>query len=1133
MAYGIIKIDTITFTDGGIDKSVAISGLVQNPTFTGSVTVTGTISGNTVRGQTISGVTITGTTAQFTSGTFTSLTGVTVTGTTASFTSGNFTNISGGTHTITSGVFASGTAANPSISFVSDPNSGIYSPGADQVAISTNGTGRLFIDSSGRVGVLNSSPSYVFDVTGQARIAGDFHVSGGSVIDGISQDLFLQGNTGYGIIFRTNGSTERMRLDSSGRLGLGTSSPSANLESQGNVSSTTLFSGFQGLRIQNANGSAFGVSADINLVAGTGSDNRGAAIGAIYDSATSGNHLYFATNGSSVTSNDTLTERLRITAAGNVGIGVTNPTRLFHANDSANEIVARFSSGQSSSWAQFAASGNGTASRVGSPDGSATASLAFMTNDAERARIDSSGRLLVGTSTALSNISIAGTLGAPTFQVQGATGAAAGAVLTRTTAGSAFLTFNAGSSGNNVASGNGIGNIQFNGFDGTNYINGASISAAVDGTPGANDMPGRLVFSTTADGASSPTERMRITSAGNVGIGATDTPAEKLEVRDGNIGLDSAGSTVGDRTTERFYKRTDNGSSNGMAAIGMNGAGTNGFLGEIKFYTGASDVFNASLSERARIDSSGRLLVGTSSALTGTSGYNDGALQVSNSTSGQGGAAGLAAFAWDTGTGPNDAPIVQLNKSASATRGTHTIVGDGNTLGSVVFSGSDGTNFAEAARIEAEVDGTPGANDMPGRLVFSTTADGASSPTERMRITSGGNVGIGTTSPEQLLDCRGSSSDNVAIRVTNNETGVDTYLISTGSAYSNDGVTSGCSFLTGDGDVAIGPFAASKTLQFINNGERARIDSSGRLLVGTSSARSNLFAGTLATNLLLEGTSFAPSAAAFVRNETSGSGSAVVLGRSRGTANGANTVVTADDGLGLISYQGADGTNLVEAARISAAVDGTPGTNDMPGRLVFSTTADGASSTTERMVIKSNGDIRINQNTTSTPGLANTTAGVAIESTNAIFASRASGIALFLNRNNDGATAEFHQSGNVVGTISVTASATAYNTSSDYRLKENIVPLTGAANRLNQLQVKRFNFIADPDKTVDGFIAHEAQAVVPECVTGTKDEVDADGNPVYQGIDQSKIIPLVVAALQEALAEIETLKTRLADAGIN
>jgi hypothetical protein len=114
-----------------------------------------------------------------------------------------------------------------------------------------------------------------------------------------------------------------------------------------------------------------------------------------------------------------------------------------------------------------------------------------------------------------------------------------------------------------------------------------------------------------------------------------------------------------------------------------------------------------------------------------------------------------------------------------------------------------------------------------------------------------------------------------------------------------------------------------------------------------------------------------------------------------------------------------------------------------------------------------------------------------------------------------------------VGKIQTSGSSTTYATSSDYRLKENVVPLTGASARVNQLQVHRFNFKIEPDKIVDGFIAHEAQAVVPECVTGTKDEVDADGNPVYQGIDQSKLVPLLTAALQEALAEIESLKARV------
>jgi hypothetical protein len=121
----------------------------------------------------------------------------------------------------------------------------------------------------------------------------------------------------------------------------------------------------------------------------------------------------------------------------------------------------------------------------------------------------------------------------------------------------------------------------------------------------------------------------------------------------------------------------------------------------------------------------------------------------------------------------------------------------------------------------------------------------------------------------------------------------------------------------------------------------------------------------------------------------------------------------------------------------------------------------------------------------------------------------------------------------IVGSISTNASATAYNTSSDYRLKENITLLDGAIARLNQLPVHRFNFIADPDTVVDGFIAHEAAAVVPECVTGEKDEVNEDGDPVYQGIDQSKVVPLLTAALQEAIAMINALEARIAALELN
>jgi hypothetical protein len=138
--------------------------------------------------------------------------------------------------------------------------------------------------------------------------------------------------------------------------------------------------------------------------------------------------------------------------------------------------------------------------------------------------------------------------------------------------------------------------------------------------------------------------------------------------------------------------------------------------------------------------------------------------------------------------------------------------------------------------------------------------------------------------------------------------------------------------------------------------------------------------------------------------------------------------------------------------------------------------------------------------------------------------------AIRVNINNgDGFPAYWYRNGSFVGSISVSSGATAYNTSSDHRLKENVVDMTGAIDRVKQLSPKRFNFIADDtDRLVDGFLAHEAQTVIPEAVTGTHNEVDDDDNPIMQGIDQSKLVPLLTGALKEAIAKIEDLEARIA-----
>ena len=122
---------------------------------------------------------------------------------------------------------------------------------------------------------------------------------------------------------------------------------------------------------------------------------------------------------------------------------------------------------------------------------------------------------------------------------------------------------------------------------------------------------------------------------------------------------------------------------------------------------------------------------------------------------------------------------------------------------------------------------------------------------------------------------------------------------------------------------------------------------------------------------------------------------------------------------------------------------------------------------------------------------------------------------------------EFYNPNNKVGAIQTSGSNTSYGTSSDYRLKENIVTDWDATTRLKQLKPSRFNFIADADTTVDGFIAHEVSSIVPEAITGEKDAVDEDGNIEAQNIDQSKLVPLLTKALQEAISEIDTLKEKV------
>jgi len=173
----------------------------------------------------------------------------------------------------------------------------------------------------------------------------------------------------------------------------------------------------------------------------------------------------------------------------------------------------------------------------------------------------------------------------------------------------------------------------------------------------------------------------------------------------------------------------------------------------------------------------------------------------------------------------------------------------------------------------------------------------------------------------------------------------------------------------------------------------------------------------------------------------------------------------------------------------------------------------------ERMRIASDGQVLIN----TTSDLGNTQGILHVKG------KVSNNIARFGAGSNGEEVVFVNSSNTQVGSIAINSSSTSFNTSSDYRLKENAVAISDGITRLKTLKPYRFNFIADndadgnPTETVDGFFAHEVTAV-PEAISGEKDAVDSDNNPIHQGIDQSKLVPLLTSALQEAITKIETLE---------
>ncbi len=445
-----------------------------------------------------------------------------------------------------------GTAGAPTITFTGDTNTGIYSPGADQVAISTNGTGRLFVDASGNVGV-GVTPSATQAAYRSIELFGSNWMGGNGTapasyymtnayydgaykykLSGYAATLYnaesgthrwsvaASGTAGASVTW-----SEAMRLDSSGRLGLGTSTVSSILHINAGAAADT------NVRLQ--------AGAAGNHAKHTYSDSANTV------QWTSGYRSSTNTFGINVGDGFNSTG-LTIDNQGRVAIGTTSPSDQLHIyTNQADNVIAKFENahGTNGNLLQFVHGSGGANVAYLGHGGDTTGNLlilnaantatTFSTNNTERARIDSSGRLLVGTSTSASTAQ-----GTNIQQIFSSTNdRMLGVHMGINSANGPYITFSKSrntsyGSYSIVNNGDVLGGMIFAGDDGTDYAStGAYIEAIVDGTPGANDLPTRLVFSVTRDGSASPTEALRIANTGAI-TSSSDQSASQLFVDNTN-----------------------------------------------------------------------------------------------------------------------------------------------------------------------------------------------------------------------------------------------------------------------------------------------------------------------------------------------------------------------------------------------------------------------------------------------------------------------------------------------------------------------------------------------------------------------------------------------------------------------
>ena len=301
--------------------------------------------------------------------------------------------------------------------------------------------------------------------------------------------------------------------------------------------------------------------------------------------------------------------------------------------------------------------------------------------------------------------------------------------------------------------------------------------------------------------------------------------------------------------------------------------------------------------------------------------------------------------------------------------------------------------------------------------------------------------------------------------------------------------------------------------------DSVNIDSSGRLLVGTSTNRTKFYAGnsTFSPAFQVErAASTNDRGTSFVYNSNDEECPIVILGKSRGTSVNSFTVVQNSDLIGRVSFQGADGTNLVEGAKIEARVDGTPGSNDMPGRLTFWTTRDAGTDAKERTRISADGG---------TSCFADNTGNYVIRN-----AMTGTGGTPFRVVTGSTDITDGNEQLVIRADGDVENSNGSYTQISDVSLKENIVDANSQWSDIKQLQIRNFNFKESTGFSTHkqiGLVAQEVETICPGLVK-TRDRIvneETKETVATKSVNSSVLYMKAVKALQEAMERIEVLET--------